>query len=227
MFYDSWKIEKNLTCWAKEATYKRVNNSWFHLYQVQNWANQTYGVRGQKSVSLLWEVSVFQASGNVLFLHFGAGSTGAFSLWKFIKLHIYHVSIKMKYEYSDNIIDSWTTSSLNYMGPTYIRGFWGFLFVLFFAFIFCFLSAKSFIVFIWCRAWERSPGWLKSCLVAVGRGSGRSPATQGDTHGPLKGPTSWWVSPPHLGSGSPGSHRDGSLCGQNPEQADPEVLILL
>ena len=54
----------------------------------------------------------------------------------------------------------------------------------FFLFFYC--SAKIFVS-IWCTAWERAPGWLKSCLVASGRGSGRSPYTSGMTEGPLQG----------------------------------------
>lgn len=35
----------------------------------------------------------------------------------------------------------------------------------------------------------RAPGWLKNCLVALGRCSGRSPDTRGMHRGPFKG--SW------------------------------------
>ena len=41
------------------------------------------------------------------------------------------------------------------------------------------VSIKDFIVSIWSMAWERAPAWLKSCLVALGRCSGRSPDTRG------------------------------------------------
>ena len=41
------------------------------------------------------------------------------------------------------------------------------------------VSIKDFIVSIWSIAWERAPAWLKSCLVALGRCSGRSPDTWG------------------------------------------------
>ena len=44
---------------------------------------------------------------------------------------------------------------------------------------FCVCAAKSFIVSIWSRAWERAPGWLKGGLVVSGRGSGRSQTTGG------------------------------------------------
>ena len=38
-----------------------------------------------------------------------------------------------------------------------------------------FFSAKSFIVSIWSKVWERAPGWLKSCLVAAERGFRQKP----------------------------------------------------
>lgn len=41
------------------------------------------------------------------------------------------------------------------------------------------VSMKDFIVSIWSMAWERALGWLKSCLLAAGRHSGRSPDTWG------------------------------------------------
>ena len=36
--------------------------------------------------------------------------------------------------------------------------------------IFFFFSAKSCIVSIWPKPWERSPGWLENCLLAAARG---------------------------------------------------------
>ena len=42
-------------------------------------------------------------------------------------------------------------------------------------FFFFFFSAKSFIVSICSKAWERAPGWLKSCLVAAERGFRQKP----------------------------------------------------
>lgn len=47
-------------------------------------------------------------------------------------------------------------------------------------------NAKSFAVSIWCKAWLRTLGWLQSCLVAAGRGSGRSPAARGRCRGALQ-----------------------------------------
>ena len=113
-------------------------------------------------------------------------------------------------------------------------------------------SAKSIIVSIWSRAWAMAPGWLKSCPMAAGRDSGRSPDSRGCQRG-LSGATrpselsylrtepskrsspslvagwpmeviqvvtsSWWISPPHLGSCSSGG---GGLCRQNPGLADAE-----
>ena len=37
-------------------------------------------------------------------------------------------------------------------------------------------------------------------------------------------PSSWWVSRPHLGRGSPANHRCGGLSGQKPGHADPTGL---
>ena len=48
------------------------------------------------------------------------------------------------------------------------------------------VSIEDFILSIWSLAWERAPGWLKSCLVALGRCSGRSPDTRGMHGVPLK-----------------------------------------
>ena len=42
-------------------------------------------------------------------------------------------------------------------------------------FFFFFFAAKSFIVSLWSKAWERAPGWLKSCLVAAERGFRQKP----------------------------------------------------
>lgn len=47
-------------------------------------------------------------------------------------------------------------------------------------------NAKSFAVSIWCKAWLRTLGWLQSCLVAAGRGSGRSPEARGRCRGALQ-----------------------------------------
>lgn len=46
--------------------------------------------------------------------------------------------------------------------------------------------AKSFFVSICATIWARVPGWWKSCLVAAGRGSGRSPGISGLPEGSLK-----------------------------------------
>lgn len=51
---------------------------------------------------------------------------------------------------------------------------------------FFFFSAKCVIGCIWTVAWEKPPGWFKRCLVATGRGSGRSPNTRGVREGPLQ-----------------------------------------
>ena len=92
------------------------------------------------------------------------------------------------------------------------------------------------MVSIWSKPRENAPRWLKSCQVAAERGaSGRSPYTRESPQRPLGSkplscgcgwgfrrnscpacrgwsgghPSSGWVSPPHLGSVSPGSHRGG------------------
>ena len=41
--------------------------------------------------------------------------------------------------------------------------------------IFLFFSAKTLIVSIWSKTWERAPGWLKSCLVAAETGFRQKP----------------------------------------------------
>lgn len=106
-----------------------------------------------------------------------------------------------------------------------------------------------------------TPGWLKSCLLAEERVSGRSPDARRTPEGPLKGswalkasshaygwafwrdtrlaqpggqlayggwlgdhPSTWWVSPLHLGNGFPASNRDGGLHEKNPGHADPIEL---
>ena len=101
-------------------------------------------------------------------------------------------------------------------------------------------GCEIFIVLLWSKAWERAPGWLKSCRTAQRRASSRSPEARrvpqrllgfgGSCHAwgePFENiltqlsfgwsdgcPSSWWVSPAHLGSGSPGSHRGGICLGR-------------
>ena len=101
-------------------------------------------------------------------------------------------------------------------------------------------GCEIFIVLLWSKAWERAPGWLKSCRTAQRRASSRSPDARrvpqrllgfgGSCHAwgePFENiltqlsfgwsdgcPSSWWVSPAHLGSGSPGSHRGGICLGR-------------
>ena len=62
-----------------------------------------------------------------------------------------------------------------------------FLFILFVFQIgaFFFFPAKIFIVSIWSKAWERAPGWLKSCLVAAERAFRKSSDARGVPQRPL------------------------------------------
>ena len=54
-----------------------------------------------------------------------------------------------------------------------------------FFFFFSFFVAKSFIISIWSKAWERAPGCLKNCLVAADRGFRQKPCHQRAPQRPL------------------------------------------
>ena len=108
-----------------------------------------------------------------------------------------------------------------------------------------FFAAKSFMVSIWLKAWERLqgvkslPSGCREGLLAEAVGAVSSKAAglqrllvmlEGESLEEIRDQPACggWSGGPHLlGRVPPGSHRGGALCKQNPGHADPKGLVLV